>query len=258
MIIVYIFNNFQGFGDNIRGLISVKQLQKFFNFDLFIDLRSHVFKDYLLNDVSYDVNNIVVEKHFEYMYDNEICHNSTLINDLSNLTFNCISICTNTFPEINEITDEIKIFIRNILKLKPEYNIYFKEKLKNIPNEYNLFHYRFGDEHLIEKKRINLRHFYNHFISNKKLNSVVISDSFLFKKCIYTLHNNIDVYCFLNNPEHTKTMGTINNNDKLETLCDFFLIQNAKSINCYSNYRWISNFILWTSIIYNIPLYNLK
>jgi len=53
-------------------------------------------------------------------------------------------------------------------------------------------------------------------------------------------------------------MDNSNNNDKLETLCDFFLIQNAKSINCYSNYNWISNFILWTSIIYDVPLYNLK
>ena len=35
------------------------------------------------------------------------------------------------------------------------------------------------------------------------------------------------------------------------------LITKAQSISCYSIYQWISNFILWTSHIYNVPLRDL-
>jgi hypothetical protein len=46
------------------------------------------------------------------------------------------------------------------------------------------------------------------------------------------------------------------NDDKLikNTLLEFFIMTNANKIKTYSNYTWISGFVLWASYIYNIPL----
>jgi hypothetical protein len=260
MKIIYIFNNFQGFGDNIRGLISIKQIQKILNFELIIDFNNHAFKDFLnYNTPSYEN----VQKHMDYMFYDESVYHSNIINDLQhykNISLNCISISTNAFPEINKIDNEIKLFIKDILALKPKYDEYFKIRFNNLPNEYNLFHYRFGDDYLIEKKEFNNKLYLHNFLINKKENSLVISDSLSFKIKIHDICINDDVFVYMNNPYHTKVMNndTIQNNINLDTLCDFMLMKNAKSIYCYSQYNWISNFILWTSIIYDIPLNNLK
>jgi hypothetical protein len=46
------------------------------------------------------------------------------------------------------------------------------------------------------------------------------------------------------------------NDDKLikNTLLEFFIMTNAKKIKTFSNYSWISGFVMWLSYIYNIPL----
>ena len=163
-----------------------------------------------------------------------------------------------------KIDEDIKEFMRSFLILKPEYETYLQSRNRIIPPNYNLFHYRLGDKYMCTDTDGRIKSGQNesdicfqNFLKNKKQNSVILSDTLSFKeKCkdIATV--------FLNDPMHTRFQDNpkLMNSQELilDTICDFYLIKNATTINCYSFYPWISNFILWTSIIYDVPLFNLK
>jgi len=250
MIIIFRFDNFQGIGDNIRGLITILQIKKILNFELNIDFCNHVFNQYLVNN--YISINSQIEK--TYLFYNENINNNFLVNEINELSknYNVISIYTNSFPIIDEIDNDIKVYIKKLLILKPEIEEYIKLKLYELPPIFNLFHYRVGDNILINNNIENNSLYVENFLKNIKKNAVIISDSLSFKKELFDLYNNKDVYVFLNKPYHTKIQSDI------DTIVDFFLIKNAKAVYCYSNYRWISNFVLWTSIIYDISLFDIK
>jgi hypothetical protein len=87
----------------------------------------------------------------------------------------------------------------------------------------------------------------------KKENSVLISDCLEFKKRIAEKEKEKDVFVFLNKPVHCG-FRDFSNKDYKETIRDFNLIKNAKKIYTFSSYHWISNFVFWTSLIYDVPL----
>jgi hypothetical protein len=164
-----------------------------------------------------------------------------------------IGISTNSYPILTEIDEDMKIYIQKVLCLKPEIEEFLKSKLSQLPETYHLFHYRLGDSYLLNNDSQDNIVYLEHFSHYKKENSVVISDSLSFKKELSHLYQNKEVFVFLNKPYHTVT-----NEADIETLIDFFFILHAKTVNCYSNYRWISNFVFWSSIVYNVPLFNMR
>ena len=241
-----------GLGDNIRGLIFMKQVQEHHDFELYVDFNSYPIEPFLL--YTNEIPNPDLTHCFPAM-DNKMHHQEVIhfIQHFSHL--NCIQITTNWKPYMN-VSEPIKQYIRNFLSLKPKYEEYLNQKLSQLPPQYNLFHYRFGDEHICQKDQLNIE-YYNHLLHYKKENTVLISDSLLFKeKCKDIVH------VFLNDPIHT----TSNPNHKqinmdaliLDTICDFYLIKHATALYSYSCLPWLSNFVQWTSIVYNIPLYDLR
>jgi hypothetical protein len=252
MKIIYSFMSHVGLGDNIRGLIFLKQVQANMNFELYIDFNGYPIENFLI--YKNDLPNPDLTECFPAM-DNELHHEEVIrfINHFSHL--NCIQITTNWKPHLY-LTDAIKQYMRDILQLRPEYEEYLNQKVSQIHPNYKLFHYRFGDEHICNKDNLNIE-YYAHLMHHKKENTVLISDSLLFKeKCKKIVH------VFLNDPIHT----TSNPNYKqsrmdeliLDTICDFYLIKYASAVYSYSCLPWLSNFVQWTSNIYDIPLYDLR
>lgn len=234
---IFRFVNDPGFGDNLRGLITVLQIQKTLKFDLEVDFSHHIFGSFFIHKN--------VESDFKhYVFDDR----DKLVAFLKNETN--VIISTNIRP-IEEIDEDIKVYLKKVLELKPHVKEYLDEKISMLPKDYNLFHYRLGDDVLIHNECVDDVYFEN-FEKNIKENAVVISDSLVFKQRIYDVYRN-RAFVFLNLPMHTNS-----NEENIDTLVDFFLVKNAKSINCYTNYRWISNFVFWSSIIYDIPLFNMK
>uniref|UniRef100_A0A6C0HSN9 Uncharacterized protein n=1 Tax=viral metagenome TaxID=1070528 RepID=A0A6C0HSN9_9ZZZZ len=245
MKVVFRFVNAPGFGDNIRGLITILQIQKKINFDLEVDFSHHVFSNFFVH-----TSNLFISNYKQYMFWDENIRNDFLMNEITT----DMTISTNSYPIIEEIDEDIKMYLKKLFELKPEVKEYLKSKISNLPKEYNLFHYRLGDEVLIYNQVVNNNIYLQNFKKNIKENAVVISDSLTFKEIIFNDYENVTV--FLNKPTHTGNTG--NNEENIDTLVDFFLLTNAKSVNCYSIYRWISNFVFWTSIVYNVPLFNIK
>lgn len=250
-MIIYKFSGCVGIGDNIRGLILIKQVQEIIPFELEIDLNGYPLGDFLLYEQKQF--NPELEKSFP-AFDNE-CHHNEIVQYIQQNPGKCIVIGTNCRPDYN-ISEPIKEYMKDFLKLKPQYEDLLQKKFNSLLPNYNLFHYRFGDVHLCEMDQTN-EQYYQHFIHFKKENAVIISDSLLFKQRCSNVAK-----VFFNDPIHTRT----NDNCKIgkkesllfDTICDFYLIQKAKSINSLTCLPWISNFILWMSIIYNVPLYDLR
>jgi hypothetical protein len=254
--IIYTILHHNGLGDSIRGLISIKQIQKKvpFAFELHVSMSDYApgvfFKK--KNKIHYNTNNVAI---ISKVYDNETNHHQELI-DCIQTNFkeeDVIYFYTNAYPIVNEIDDEIKNFMKQQLTLTKEAEQYVNECQKLLPNEYNLFHYRLGDPYLIKNSTENINKFVEHFDKNKKEDSVLISDCLEFKKKIAEKETGNDVFVFLNNPVHSG-LRHYSKDEYKETIRDFNLIKNAKKIYSFSVYHLISNFVFWTSLIYDVPL----
>jgi len=152
------------------------------------------------------------------------------------------------FPYEN-ISEEIKTYIKSLFV----YNDLLKQHLEI--SDYHLFHYRFGDDVFNQSNKNTFQEIIQYFDRdrNKAETCIVISDSFNFKKALADQSfENVCVH--LRKPKHTNQSD---GDDDINIFIDFFLIAKAKSVSCYSTYPWISNFVMWSSIIYDVPLIKL-
>jgi len=265
MNVFYTFSDQSGIGDNIRGLISLLQIKEIIKtekqFNIFVDYSESKIVKYLKHRLPDNILKLKegVETHFLYIADKTV-YGGRLSEYLLNATSDVVSINTNGLPDSDNITEEIKDFIHKILEFSDEFNGIFLKSLREVPADFNVYHYRFGDERFqadTEDTLLNKKFAEFDAIHNKKP-CLVISDSLLFKQKIYELYRNDVVFVFLNEPTHNRDDKNAKVVDDCVIFIDFFLISRAKFIYTYSSYDWVSNFSLWTSYIYNIPLYDLK
>lgn len=255
MNVIFVFRNYQGIGDNIRGLINLLQIKKIINkkINIYIDFSVHALNKYIINTLPDDlkVNNNYINS---FVYGDENNHDNEIINLLLNHNNEYVYISSNNYPHQDNITEDIKQFIKNIFVFNNDFEKLLNESLNKLPTNYDIYHYRIGDE--VFYNDINkFDNIINSFNNRKNSNNIfLISDSLNLKTKIYEIYKNNKVFVFLNKPKHTQ----YDSNNIEDTIIDFILVTKAKNIYCYSNYRWISNFILWTSYIYDINLVNLK
>jgi hypothetical protein len=265
MNLIFTITNGLGIGDNIRGIISLLQIcskiksQKDIN--VFVDFSKHRINKYLLNKLPDELLETEENKEIKnFHYADEQFHDNEIIDFLLNSQANIVRINTNNFPDVNDVNEEIKSFIKNLFVFDLEFEKLLNSYFNVLPETYHLYHYRFGDHVLLknDNDRDLIKHFLEYFKINKKNGPcVIISDSLLFKRYVYEFYKNKEVFVFLTKPTHT-SYDTVESEHDVNILIDFMLITKAESINCYSSYRWISNFILWTSYVYNVPLFNMK
>jgi hypothetical protein len=268
MNIIFRFVNRPGLGDNIRGLISLLQIrdkikpQKEIN--VYVDFSCSKLNRFIVNKLPTELaSNIDTFEEVRFFFGEEYVKHQEIIDFLLCSDADTLIYCSNYFPDKDLITDDIKVFIKNILNFNSNFEEKLKERFDLLPETYKLYHYRLGDERFSEDKDDNSLNFYiNHFnnhvnTTNIDDNCVVISDSLAFKKKIYEMYNNKKIVVYLNKPLHTDSCNYEREED-IDILIDFFLILKTKKVYCYSYYRWISNFILWSSYIFDVPLENIK
>lgn len=246
--------HFWGIGDILRGMISTCIICKKYKYDFIIDIQKHPISKYLkpiehnyIKDVKY-CNNI------PFIMGNEV--ESYIKNNKNNL----IMLMTNKTFNMNEIDNEIKLKIKNILvknELFESYYVNIKKEI-NLKNNYNIIHFRTGDNFLVLNNNINenyLENLFKIYFKNKTSNDLLISDNTNLKKYIKKKDN--DVYIFnINNISHIGFKK--HENYYKDTLVEFFLITESKSIKTYSIYDWTSGFVLYPSILYDIILKDLN
>ena len=244
-------DHFWGVGDAIRGTIHLFQLSKKFNFRLIVDIQLHPISKFLrkieheYSDLIQNNNNIIdfiipghIERHVtDYLKNN---------NDI-------LCIFGNGFYT-EEVTDECREFIKNILTPNEKFKGYILDKMKEIPYfNYNILHYRLGDDELVRGDITNhiknKNKYLEHVIKNCGNREILMSDCVSLKKYI---RENTDIFMFDIEIAH---LGYSQHEHILkDTLVEFFVMSKAEKIKTYSVHNWVSGFAKSVSEIYNIPL----
>jgi len=243
---------FFGLGDLIRASIKLYFLSKKMNFDLIIDTQLHPIA-YFLKDVKHQYSHLVLKNKNNIDY---VCYGAVedYINSKPN---NSISfLFTNDFFE-QEITEDIKKFIKNILQPTDDFQKYIDNKLQKIKYKpFQILHYRLNDDEFLNKKKTSNKYkeLFDQLISIKEENDVLISDTKSFKDYVFLNKGNIMMFDI--NICH---LGLSSDKDAIrDTLFEFFLITYSSKIKTYCKIHQISGFVKWISKIYDIPVLILK
>jgi hypothetical protein len=242
----------QGFGDKLRGALFLYQYCKLHKINLKINAQNDICGDYLENVIQ-----PVPKKSDELL----ILSNTTLYNTQSRkLTKQLkrkkeIYLYTNDFP-LKELDRDDKRFAKYFCKPKEELKHKIDEKIKTLPANYGIKHFRFNDDVL--KNDINydnplFQKAYNILKNNSKSTDVLISNSTNFKK--YAIQN-LNIKTIDDAKTQIKHIGQDNDSGVEYSFIEFFICCKAKYINTYTSYTWPSNFVYWSSKIYNIPFTN--
>jgi hypothetical protein len=244
-------NNFFGLGDVLRGTISMFQLSKKYNFRLIVDIQLHPVSKFLKYK-KHEYSNLIKdnENNISFIYPEHI------VNYIENNNEDVSFIFTNSHI-METINDECKYFIKNILIPTDEFAKYIYDilKSKNIPLNYNIFHFRLGDSMLVRNNNdMNFQFNLDLFNKYKENNDILMSDNVRFKENVMNIDKSI--YLFHINIAH---LGYEQHKDNIkDTLLEFFITTKAQKIKTYTIYGHRSGFVNIANIIYNVPLHEIK
>jgi hypothetical protein len=171
-------SSFWGLGDIIRGTIKMYQYSKINNYELIVNYNLHPISKYLKSrynkyDEFINLNKDNIPFIVPGMVDNYIKTNK---NDI-------IFFLTNDFCNENYIDGDCKEFIKDILQPNEEMIEFIN--LYNIKKNYEIMHFRLGDDYLLNNNSININiynNIKNKIIKNNHKLSIIISDSLELKK----------------------------------------------------------------------------
>ena len=242
--------NMWGIGDIIRGMMTTLKTYEHSNDEVTIDIFNHPIAKYLqLEDHTHKK---YVKDHIEKVF---WCgdHIEEYVNKLD--PNNPILLMTNK-PLKGNITERIKnkilkLFIKNE-DLEHDINN-IKNKL-HLQDNYSIIHFRLGDNQLVRNHNHydNFDKYYDKYLLYKQDNQLVMSDNILFRKYLLEKDKNIKIF----DSDNIYHLGKYNNNIK-DTLIEFFLVLESKSIKTHSVNGWTSGFVLYPSILRNIPIENI-
>lgn len=237
-----------GLGDLMRSTIKLYELSKIMNFRLIVDLQLHPISSFLEIQKT-DYSNYVLQNKNNIDY---VCYGGVedYINESNT---DVLLILTNDFFK-GTITNDCKVFMKNILKPTTEYQQYIEYQLSTLPfSEYNIIHYRLNDDEFKNSSTGKNIEYLNNMIyslnTNKENNDVLLTDSISFKEYSFL---NSDVFIFDTKLCHlglSKDYYAVR-----DTLFELFLITYSKKIKTYCKIHTVSGFVKWISEIYDIPI----
>jgi hypothetical protein len=270
--------NSSGLGDFLRGCYFILQFCETYNFQpkivfnncisKFLLIKTHNLErfDNILEGISGYRNNNFSEFVIENgIIKDPIKDNKNIMADFvdyvvklpqysGNVFMYCIS-----FP-INEISEKNKEHMRKFLEPTNEMKIIINQTLDDLnitSKQYIVIHIRSGDSYLKEENDTFTNGYIRDLITNikKDINSennyLLIADSNDVKKIIQKYFPNFKT---LMNPITHFGEGVILEEEKVKnTLIDFYLLSQSKSIFSYSAYQHGSGFSYWCAKTFNIP-----
>jgi hypothetical protein len=237
-------DNYYGLGDNIRGTLALYRLCKHNNYNVEIDTHLHPVSYFLKNRFSrckeYIEDNSDAVHFFPKTHSIE-ADVKNFLHDKSKIL--CMSNCD---FDARSITESEKKFITNLLEPTSEVRKEVDTIVANLPQDYSILHCRFRDENVEKPQNKSIHEKINLL---KRQSDVVMSNCNIFKK-----------QCGL--PYIDTSGGHIGYEDSLsklkDTLIDFYVLTRSREIRTYSEYDWISGYAFWASVIYDVPLINIK
>jgi hypothetical protein len=263
-----------GFGDKIRAVIATNQYCKKNNIRFVVDGTDDI--------CAYFLKNIRSKKEdYDNIKDKEIlvigCDN---INWNSDCNFekrieeefvdkDNILIYTNKCPDGDDcvsynptiLSEEDKEFAKHICEPTDDIKMEVDQTIKMLPKDYGILHFRFLDDifskDLDENDPIFIQ-FFNILKDNYSSTDILMSNSTNFKNYA---KRNLEIKTIDCDGSECKVEHIGNSNDResvKNSFIEFYIITNAKYIKTKSHYGWVSNFVKWPALIYDIPLQELN
>ena len=255
-----------GFGDKIRSAIATYQFCRENNIRFVLDGTDDICGYFLKNITTYEYLIIMNNKiqHIECPNNSTSCNFEYKINKMLDKTSK-IFISTNKCPnnddcisyKKNILSHDDKIFARYICEPRDFLKNTVENKIKKLPKKYGIQHFRFNDKVFkndIDENNSTFIKFFNILESTYNPSDVLLSNSLNFKKYAKNKLNIKTVDCDgkLCKIEH---IGKSTDYESVKSsFIEFYIISKAKYIKTISEYDWVSNFIKWSSLIYDVPL----
>ena len=242
-----------GFGDKLRGAITVYQYCKENGFQFSVDGTEDICGKFLKNVNSNSYNHIK-DKHLILLTTEDSSDfKNTISHELNNN--NEIFIYTNISPT-KELSQEDKEFAKYISEPQDLLKTVVDEKINQLPQDYGIQHFRFSDDVFandIQSHDSIFIEYFNILYANYQPTDILLSNSNNFKQYakdklgIKTIDCG-DELCKVEHIGHSTDYESTKN-----SFIEYFIITKAKYIKGKSFYGGISNFVFWPSKIYDIP-----
>jgi hypothetical protein len=246
-----------GFGDKLRGAISIYQYCKNNKINLKIDATDDICSEFLKNIVSPDYE-IIKDKELiilgHWMKLEEI--DEKIKSQLE--TKNTVYLFSNSWP-IQDLDNDDKLFAKFVCEPKENITNEINDKLKKLPKNFGIQHFRFNDSIFENDINLNNRLFIKYFnllVENNKPTNVLFTNSNNFKKFskeqlnINTIDCGDDL-CKVAHIGESSVKESVKN-----SFVEFLILSKAKYIKSYNSYNWPSNFVYWPALIYDVPFEN--
>ncbi len=238
-----------------------------YGFNLVVDLSMHpISKHLIVNEHAHAhaqyVNANMDKLHIVHAYETtkfEVIYKASLRANEPLL------ICTNMFCN-ESLSEECKQFMKTLLTPNEALANYMSQQNASyeLSAPYSIVHVRLGDDEFFENKPVNNSNA-NDAVAVLKQHAgpgdILLSNSHRFKERVKSLHE-ITIAMFNTRPLHLGELSTVfrdNVADSFkETLYEFFVLGHASTIKTYSVYDWVSGFVKFAGLIYDVPVINLK
>jgi hypothetical protein len=252
-----------GLGDLLRGTIYLYQQSLKFGFNFMVDIRMHPISKYLMENTHSYIDYVNANLNKMQIMNCHECDNFNIIYNASLHNDDPLLICTNIFCDV-KLTMECKQFMKMLLTPNENFANYINQQnsLHGVSVPYSIIHVRLGDDEFVKDKRnmSTIEDVAKIIKEHAVPSDILITNSFRLKEHVKS--NQPGIAMFNTRPMHLGELSTIfgeNVSESFEeTLYEFFSLRNSSNIKTYSVYDWVSGFVKFASIIYDIPLFDLK
>lgn len=258
------FRSFWGFGDMIRGTISLYKISQEFGTKFVLDFYKHPISKYFESNIhENNVKHALIKSEGNVYTFYKFADLVNYIRKMSNVS-DVIVVHTNAvYKDMNNMLENTnssfltyadKSYLRTLFRPTAEIKMSLDEIVKSLPENYNVMHFRVGDDFFnndIDDE------YYNKleeiFVKYTEPNDVLMTDNNNLKK---RLHEKFG--CIILDTDIVHVGLSDNDNGVKDTIIEWFVQINSKKIKTYSVYSWISGFVYWTHQLYDIKMINMK
>jgi len=268
----YTNGNSMGFGDYIRGSLSLVQICQIHNLQFDMNYVNHPVSKFLTNttnndDLSIQSNSINyngVSMFTDNNFDrNDKTYHKRMIDLLNSVTTSHYYLFCNSFPIVDPSPTQ-----RRIVASKIQPNEVLQEAILGTMSElglerggYRIIHIRTGDRYLLNNARLDAN-LINKVVTtiNKNVSRLspfkylILSDNVELKKVLSTIYSTDKFVIQIDKSITHLGEGAIKDDESVKnTLVDFFLLAQSNAIISMSPYLHESSFSKYCGILFGIP-----
>lgn len=248
--------SYWGIGDIIRGILTTYAVCQKYNYNFYIDFQKHPISKLLVDNHHPFYKEVKNNNKITFVWKESIDKYMSQHPDDLIMIMNCQKYQMNQINLENEdqnilnylskIFTPTPVFLKKMIHMKENYQV---------PSNYHILHFRLGQ---CEKKNNNidnilLQKCINIYLKYQNNRIVIISDSMILKNELKRFNAKMIPFSNISHLGYQNDLPLVEN-----TLIEFFLLINAKSIITFSKFGWISGFAKYAAIIKNVPLFQIK